>query len=65
MTFDIAVIDMPTLPLARLANRRRRQNIVEQVAPRLVVLDPLIHLHAVDKSMVAERRSDPRLSARQ
>ena len=53
-TLDIAVIDVPTLRLDHLDDRRRLQETVERVAPRLVVLDPLVRLHGVDENTVAD-----------
>ena len=51
---DIAVIDVPTLRLDHLDDRRRLQQTVERIAPRLVVLDPLVRLHGVDENTVAD-----------
>ena len=58
-TLDIAVIDMPALRLDRLDDRRRLQQTVERVAPRLVVLDPLLRLHGVDENTVADVAPSP------
>ena len=46
-TLDIAVIDVPTLRLDHRADRQRLVETVQCVSPRLVVLDPLVRLHAV------------------
>ena len=53
-TLDIAVIDVPTLRLDHLDDRRRLQETVERIAPRLVILDPLVRLHGVDENTVAD-----------
>ena len=53
-TLDIAVIDVPTLRLDHLDDRRRLQETVGRVAPRLVILDPLVRLHGVDENTVAD-----------
>ena len=53
-TLDIAVIDVPTLRLDHLDDRRRLQETVGRIAPRLVVLDPLVRLHGVDENTVAD-----------
>ena len=51
---DIAVIDVPTLRLDHLDDRRRLQETVGRIAPRLVILDPLVRLHGVDENTVAD-----------
>ena len=51
---DIAVIDVPRLRLDHLDDRRRLQETVERIAPRLVILDPLVRLHGVDENAVAD-----------
>lgn len=51
---DIAVIDVPTLRLDHRADRQRLEETVQQLKPRLVVLDPLVRLHGVDENTVAE-----------
>ena len=53
-TLDIAVIDVPTLRLDHIDDRRRLQQTVQRIAPRLVVLDPLVRLHGVDENTVAD-----------
>jgi len=53
-TLDIAVIDVPTLRLDRLDDRRRLQHTVQRIAPRLLILDPLVRLHGVDENAVAD-----------
>ena len=51
---DIAVIDVPTLRLDQRTDRQRLQETVERIAPRLLILDPLVRLHSVDENAVAE-----------
>ena len=51
---DIAVIDVPTLRLDQRSDRQRLQETVERIAPRLLILDPLVRLHSVDENAVAE-----------
>ena len=53
-TLDIAVIDVPTLRLDHLDDRRRLQQTVQRIAPRLLILDPLVRLHGVDENAVAD-----------
>ena len=53
-TLDIAVIDIPTLRLDHRNDRQRLGETVQRIAPRLVVLDPLVRLHGVDENAVAE-----------
>ena len=40
--------------LDHLDDRRRLQETVARIAPRLVVLDPLVRLHGVDENTVAD-----------
>ncbi len=51
---DIAVIDIPVLRLDHRTDRQRLGETVQRIAPRLVVLDPLVRLHSVDENAVAE-----------
>jgi len=51
---DIAVIDVPRLRLDDPDDRSRLQQTVERVAPRLLILDPLVRLHGVDENAVAD-----------
>ena len=51
---DIAVIDVPALRLDHPDDRRRLQQTVERIAPRLLILDPLVRLHGVDENAVAD-----------
>ena len=53
-TLDIAVIDVPILRLDHRNDRQRLHETVERIRPSLVVLDPLVRLHAVDENAVAE-----------
>ena len=53
-TLDIAVIDVPILRLDHANDRQRLRETVQRIAPRLVVLDPLVRLHGVDENTVAE-----------
>ena len=53
-TLDIAVIDVPRLRLDDPDDRSRLQQTVERVAPRLLILDPLVRLHGVDENTVAD-----------
>ena len=53
-TLDIAVIDVPRLRLDDADDRSRLQQTVERVAPRLLILDPLVRLHGVDENTVAD-----------
>ena len=51
---DIAVIDVPTLRLDQRTDRQRLQETVERIAPRLLILDPLVRLHSVDENAAGE-----------
>ncbi len=51
---DIAVIDVPTLRLDHRNDRQRLLDTVARIAPRLVVLDPLVRLHGVDENAAGE-----------
>ena len=53
-TLDIAVINVPTLRLDHLDDRRRLQETVERIGPRFVILNPLVRLHGVDENTVAD-----------
>ncbi len=53
-TLDIAVIDVPTLRLDHPDDRRRLQQTVQRIVPRLLILDPLVRLHGVDENAVAD-----------
>ena len=58
---DIAVIDVPALRLDHPDDRRRLQQTVERIAPRLLILDPLVRLHGVDENAVADVAPNLRL----
>ena len=53
-TLDIAVIDVATLRLDEAGDRRALRDTVKRVAPRLLVLDPLVRLHGVDENAAAD-----------
>ena len=53
-TLDIAVIDVPALRLDHRNDRQRLLDTVARVAPRLLVLDPLVRLHGVDENAAGE-----------
>ncbi|MCY4547218.1 MAG: AAA family ATPase [Defluviicoccus sp.] len=53
-TLDIAVIDVPKLRLDDLDHRDRLNETVERIAPRLLILDPLVRLHGGDENAVAD-----------
>ena len=53
-SLDIAVIDVPALRIDHRAARQRLLGTVQRVSPRLLVLDPLVRLHRVDESSVAD-----------
>ncbi|MDE0386792.1 MAG: AAA family ATPase [Defluviicoccus sp.] len=53
-TLDIAVIDVPRLRLDHLDDRSRLQQTVQRIAPRLLILDPLVRLHGGDENAVAD-----------
>ena len=53
-TLDIAVIDVPRLRLDDSDDRHRLQQTVQRIAPRLLILDPLVRLHSVDENAVAD-----------
>ena len=51
-TLDIAVIDVPRLRLDDPDDQHRLQQTVQRIAPRLLILDPLVRLHGVDENAV-------------
>ena len=53
-TLDIAVIDVPRLRLDDPDDQHRLQQTVQRIAPRLLILDPLVRLHGVDENAVAD-----------
>ncbi len=53
-TLDIHVITAPTLRLDLETDRRRLQATVEDLKPRLLILDPFVRLHRADENLVAD-----------
>ncbi len=53
-SLDIEIIDTPRLRLDVAADRVRLAETVERVRPRLLALDPLVRLHAVDENQAGE-----------
>ena len=53
-TLDIAVIDVDILRLDEAGDRRSLRDTVKRIAPRLLVLDPLVRLHGVDENAAAD-----------
>jgi hypothetical protein len=51
---DLKVIAEPVLRLDQEHDRRRLQDTVAEVRPRLLVLDPLVRLHALDENSSQE-----------
>jgi hypothetical protein len=51
---DIHVITAPTLRLDRREDQQRLLETAEALAPRLLVLDPFVRLHAIDENAAAE-----------
>src|SRR5438552_11125682 len=51
---DIQVITAPTVRLDLPADCRRLQRTVEQLKPRLLVLDPFVRLHRIDENASGE-----------
>jgi len=55
--FDALAVHVITAPSVRLdlvADQKRLRSTVEQLAPRLLVLDPFVRLHRVDENASAE-----------
>ncbi len=50
----IHVITAPTVRIDLEADRKRLRDTVEQIRPRLLVLDPFVRLHRVDENMASE-----------
>lgn len=50
----IHVITTPTVRIDLEADRRRLRDTVEQIRPRLLVLDPFVRLHRVDENMASD-----------
>lgn len=51
---DIQVITVPTLRIDLDADRARLQRTVEQLKPRLLLLDPFVRLHRIDENASGE-----------
>jgi RecA-family ATPase len=53
-TLDLDVITAPTLRLDVSADRDRLTHTVEQLKPRLLILDPFVRLHRIDENASGE-----------
>ena len=53
-SLDVHVITAPTLRLDRQDHQRALQATVADLKPSLLVLDPLVRLHAIDENVAAE-----------
>jgi RecA-family ATPase len=51
---DVQVITAPTVRLDLAADRARLEHTVEQLKPRLLVLDPFVRLHRIDENASGE-----------
>ena len=51
---DVQVITAPTVRLDLSADRAKLENTVEQLKPRLLVLDPFVRLHRIDENASGE-----------
>ena len=51
---DLDVITAPTLRLDLEADRKRLADTVEQLKPRLLILDPFVRLHRIDENASGE-----------
>jgi hypothetical protein len=51
---DLQVITVPTLRLDLVSDRDRLQQTVEQLKPRLLILDPFVRLHRIDENASGE-----------
>jgi hypothetical protein len=51
---DVQVITVPSLRLDQEADRRRLDETVAELRPRLLVLDPFVRLHRIDENVSAE-----------
>ncbi len=51
---DVQVITAPTVRLDLPADRARLENTVEQLKPRLLILDPFVRLHRIDENASGE-----------
>jgi hypothetical protein len=53
-TLDLHIIDSPSLRLDLETDRTRLVNSIDQLRPRLLLLDPLVRLHRADENSSAE-----------
>jgi hypothetical protein len=53
-SLDVHVITVPTLRLDRHADQQALAATVAGLMPKLLVLDPLVRLHAIDENLAAE-----------
>jgi hypothetical protein len=51
---DVHVITAPTVRLDQQADRTRLEQTIEQLKPRLLVLDPFVRLHRIDENASGE-----------
>lgn len=51
---DIRIVNVPALRLDLAPDRDRLEATVEALAPRLLILDPLVRLHRLDENAVAD-----------
>lgn len=53
-SLDVQVITAPSLRLDHLSDRERLKRTVEQIKPRLLILDPFVRLHRIDENASRE-----------
>jgi len=53
-SLDLHIIDAPSLRLDLQSDRTRLVNSIEQLKPKLLLLDPLVRLHRADENSSAE-----------
>jgi hypothetical protein len=53
-TLEVHLVDAPVIRLDRDEDRARLAAAVERLRPRLLILDPLVRLHALDENSSAE-----------
>jgi len=53
-SLDLQVITVPTLRVDLPADRERLARTVEQLSPRLLILDPFVRLHRIDENASGE-----------
>jgi AAA domain len=51
---DVHVITAPTVRLDQHADRTRLEQTIEQLKPRLLILDPFVRLHRIDENAAGE-----------